>query len=200
VDGVVHGDAKKVSQGVGGLIVKSNSPIGAVVAQTILDGDTKKFAEEVVGRGFILLATTDSPELVVTDAVGNIIDHFTMTNPPQNPIAPTAPAPQPRERQSYTTSKATCMVRGKDGSVTAGWIDSPVITNVQTGEKQDFMTADVRENDYVDIDADVCTFENQGNGAQTSVTHLKVLYKRRDPRVGPASGMRWFLVGSALEG
>jgi hypothetical protein len=195
VNGAVHGNINEISKGLGGYMLKNTDPAVAIVALTVLDQNTKEFAQQVIGRGFILYVSGVDPELIVVDAVGNIIDHFNMPNPPANPIAAAIATPEPRESQSFRASKAICLVSNKDGSLVGGWIAMPSLTNVQSGETKDLLTSDIRPNDLIEIDADPCTFEDQGHGAQSGIAHARMLFQRPDMRVGSAPGQHFFLLG-----
>jgi hypothetical protein len=55
-----------------------------VAAQTILNSHDKAFAEEIVGRGFLLFVSGADPSLIMADAATSVAKEYLLKKPPPN--------------------------------------------------------------------------------------------------------------------
>jgi len=134
---------------VGALVIGASCPTCALAGQTILDHQNQVFVETVVGRGWLVFLVTGSPSIVLVDTATSIVTDYTISHPKDNPLQPPRPV---RSAKTYKASDALCAIRSDDGSVLAGWVDEPVLTDA-AGSSYTFPHVDLAKGDLVKIHA-----------------------------------------------
>jgi len=193
--GVVHGDIHAISQGVGGLVIKSSCTGCAVAAQTVLSSNDKAFVEMVVGRGWLVFLGTGSPSLVLADAATSVVKSYELTHPPANPLQPAPPAN--RGTKDFRVSGALCMVRvDADNSLAAGFVDAPVFQN--EGKTFTWPAVDLQPGDILTVDAAGKECPKVPSG-QTLLSNAKMKYSyETNQPTTTTTAMKYFLVGKFM--
>jgi hypothetical protein len=187
-DAVIHFDAAKLTQAAGSLIVKSTCPGCEAFATLVMDKKDKAFVEQLVGRGWILYVTGGNPVFIAA-----LADKSEVTETPLNQnSAPLSIPEKKRGVKTYSASPAICAVASRK-SVTAGWVDAPVLTNSKTGERSTYPNVDLIKGDIV-----VVTSTNDcaaGPKPQRLVSTARFNYSFSSTVPGSPTNMKYFLTG-----
>ncbi|HEX8590697.1 hypothetical protein [Pseudomonas sp.] len=186
---IVKGDVNALTQAIGGAIVKTTCPACAIM----LTGNDKVFVEKVVGRGWLVYMTTGSPMIVLADATSNIAKGIDLGTP--EPAVFSAPPSQVRAGIAYSASEATCMVRNiANGSITAGWVDPPVL-RAANGVEKVYPNVSVLPVDTLKITSkNDCADVPEGQEKLTEIV-IKIGDSRSIPVEEPV--MKYFFTGKA---
>lgn len=200
VQGAVNGNIQELSKGIGGLLIKSNCPSCDVLGQNIMDEQSKKTVEEVVGRGFLLFVggQGDNPVLIVADPATSSVRKLLLKPPEQHLPLSKAPSPSAakvkRGRKTYSVNEALCAVSQKS-TLTAGWLDPPVLT--ESGTAHTYPTVDLLPGDIlVGSSSAECTKVPKG---QSIEKQFKIVYDFPSTQPGTPTSMKYFLIGKKVQ-
>lgn len=192
---VVQGDVDKLSQSVGGLVIKSSCPSCDVFGQIVMDKKDKTFVEKVVGRGWLLYVGGTDPALVIADAATSIAKKYAIQAPPSNPLQPTLQSA--RESKTYIADGALCAVVSDKNIVTAAWVNPPVMRDRKTEQNTTFPNVDLVKGDILVVSSsDECPDVPKD---QRKVKNIKLTYSYSNTYPGSTTIMKYFFVGNETE-
>lgn len=193
--GIVQGDVGKISQGVGGLVIKSSCKECAALGQMLLDKPDKEFVERVVGRGWLLYVAGVDPTYIIADAATSVVTQYVLHDDP--PPIPVPPPPANRGKKTYSTSVAQCIVGGDNGAIVVGWPDAPQMRDQKSGVTSIYPNVDLIKDDVITVASDdSCPNVPQG---QVKYKFVRISFTRAQTVAsGVPANMHYFFHGQLL--
>ncbi len=187
------GNVQNLTQELGKAFLNSPTCLGCgEVARTLLSQQDQDLANEIVGRGILILVSGGSLELVGADAVATVLLKKSGRKSPPLPEPGPAPAPVKRSKKQFETY-ATCLAT-KDGKTIAAYTMAPQFKDLESGRSFTYPSVDIRPGDAISIRAPICGFYNKLPGYH-AIESAKLVYRADLVQTSEPSARSTYLYG-----